>query len=180
MATPSPDLATLARQIRRVEDRQLLSELISRYGTAVDDRDFETLARLFTPDGSFQHVQGRNAVVDFYRERLAAFTTSTHYAHGQHLDFETDDRARGVVNAHAELCIGGKAIRLSLRYLDVYVRATEGWQFAERKIQFRYVLPFDELSSRIGEPLRVRWPGTEPQAAELPDQLESYRASLRR
>jgi hypothetical protein len=173
------DLLELARKVRRLDDRQQLAELISRYGMAVDDRDFNTIARLFAPDGVFNGVQGRPAVVDFYRERLRAYTATTHYAHSWHFDFDSDDRARGAVNAHAELCIDGKAFRLSFRYLDRYVRSAEGWVFQEREIRFRYVLPFDEVADGLADPLRVRWPGVPRRAADLPDSLQTYIDSRR-
>ena len=35
-----PDLQHLTQMIQRVDDRQQLAELISRYGMVVDDRDF--------------------------------------------------------------------------------------------------------------------------------------------
>jgi hypothetical protein len=173
------DLLELARKVRRLDDRQQLAELISRYGMAVDDRDFNTIARLFAADGVFNGVQGRSAVVDFYRERLGAYTATTHYAHSWHFDFDCDDRARGAVNAHAELCIDGKTFRLSFRYLDRYVRSDEGWVFQERAIRFRYVLPFDEVADGLADPLRVRWPGVPPRAADLPESLQTYIDSLR-
>jgi hypothetical protein len=173
------ELHELARRVRRVDDRQQLSELLSRYGMAVDDRDFDEIARLFAVDGVFRGVKGRQAVVDFYRERLNQYTATTHYAHTWHFDFESDDRASGAVNAHAELCIDGKAIRISLRYLDRYVRTSEGWMFQERDIRFRYVLPFDEVADGLADPMRVRWPGTEPQMADLPEQLQTYIDSRR-
>ena len=169
-----PPMQEFMRSLRQVADRQQLGELISRYGMAVDDRDFETLGALFAHDGGFRGIKGRQAVVDFYRERLRAYTTTTHYAHGWHFDFESEDKASGVVNAHAELCIKGKTVRISLRYLDRYVRSPGGWQFQERDLRFRYVLPFDEVAEGLAHPLRVRWPGTPPQRADLPDQLQSY------
>jgi hypothetical protein len=173
------DLLELARKVRRLDDRQQLAELISRYGVAVDDRDFNTIAGLFAPDGVFNGVPGRPAVVDFYRERLRAYTATTHYAHSWHFDFDSDDRARGAVNAHAELCIDGKTFRLSFRYLDRSVRSAEGWVFQEREIRFRYVLPFDEVADGLADPLRVRWPGVPPRAADLPDSLQTYIDSRR-
>lgn len=179
MAADSPDLHELARMVRRVDDRQQLGELVSRYGVAVDDRDFDTLGRLFAEDGSFRGVKGRQTVVDFYRERLAAYTTTSHYASTWHFDFDADDQARGVVNGHAELCISGKTFRISLRYLDRYVRTASGWVFQERNLKLRYVLPFDQVADGLDDPLRVRWPGTEPQLADLPDQLQTYIDSRR-
>ena len=173
------DLLELARKVRRLDDRQQLAELISRYGMAVDDRDFDTVTRMFAPDGVFCGMQGRPAVLEFYRERLRAYTATTHYAHTWHFDFDSDDRARGAVNAHAELCVDGKTYRLSLRYMDRYVRSAEGWVFQERDIRSRYVLPFDEVADGLADPLRVRWPGVEPRAADLPESLQTYIDSRR-
>jgi hypothetical protein len=163
--------------VRRIDDRQQLTELLSRYGTAVDDRDFDTLGALFAEDGEFRGVKGRQAVIDFYRLRTGYYTTSTHHAVTCHFDFDSDDNAHGVVNGEAELCIGGKTIRISLRYLDTYTRTPERWVFQQRVVQFRYVLPFDAVADGLADPMRVRWPGTEPQAADLPDTLASYIAN---
>ena len=173
------DLHQLANTVRRIDDRQQLGELLSRYGVAVDDRDFEAIGRLFAPDGVFRGIKGRQAVIDFYRERLSAYTATTHYAHSWHFDFDSDDQARGVVNAHAELCIAGKTFRISLLYLDRYIRSAQGWVFQERDIRFRYVQPFDEVAKGLADPLRVRWPGVEPQAADLPEGLQTYIDSRR-
>lgn len=154
MPADGPDLQELARMVRRIDDRQQLAELLSRYGVAVDDRDFEALGKLFAADGSFRGVKGREAVIAFYRERLAGYTASTHYAHTWHFEFDSDDRARGNVNAHAELCISGKTVRISLRYLDRYVRTPSGWVFQDRDIKFRYVLPWAEVADGLADPMR--------------------------
>ena len=179
MPADNPDLHALARMVRRVDDRQQLGELLSRYGMAVDDRDFDEIGRLFAEDGSFRGIKGRQAVVDFYRERLAGYTATSHYALTWHFDFDSDDQARGFVNAHAELCIDGKTIRIALRYLDRYSRSASGWVFQERDLKFRYVLPFDQVADGLADPMRVRWPGTEPQRADLPDQVQTYIDSRR-
>lgn len=175
--TASDALTQLAAMVRRVDDRQQLGELLSRYGMAVDDRDFETLGQLFAPEGEFHGVVGRSRIVDYYRARTATFTTSSHYALTWHFDFEADGHASGVVNAHAELCIGGKTVRLALRYLDRYIRQDGRWMFLVRRLQFRYVLPFGEVANGLDDPMRVRWPGTPAQRADLPDTLQTYVAS---
>ena len=149
----------LTALVRRVDDRLQLAELLSRYGMAVDDRDFDALGRLFAPDGEFHGVVGRDKVVDYYRARTATFTTSSHYALTWPFDFASDQRASGVVNGHAELCISGKTVRIALRYLDVYVKHDGQWMFQLRRLKFRYVLPFDEVAHGLDDPMRVRWPG---------------------
>ena len=174
MSNAATDINELARLVRRVDDRQQLAELISRYGMAVDDRDFDTVGRLFAPDGEFHGVKGRQTVVDFYRGRAATFSTSYHDAQTWHFDFQSDTRASGVVNAHAELCISGRTYRLGLRYLDTYTKGSEGWMFQSRTLKFRYALPFDEMGEGLDDPMRVRWPGVQPQAADLPDKLQTF------
>ena len=174
MAFTPTNQKQLVQLVQRVEDHQQLSELISRYGIAVDDRDFDTLAGLFAPDVQFQHVKGRDAVIAFYKIRTALFSTSTHYAHTWHFDFSSETQASGVVSASAELCIQGQTVRLSLRYIDRYIKTTTGWVFHVRDIKFRYVLPLDQVANGLDQPLRVRWPGTEPQQADLPDLLQTY------
>ena len=174
MASALSNQQQLAQLVQRVDDRQQLSELISRYGIAVDDRDFDTLSSLFAPDAQFQHVKGRDAVIAFYKMRTALFSTSTHYAHTWHFDFSSETQASGVVSASAELCIQGQTVRLSLRYLDRYIKTTTGWVFHVRDIKFRYVLPLDQVAHGLDQPLRVRWPGTEPRQADLPDLLQTY------
>ena len=179
MTVPIPMQDDLALLMQRVDARQQLGELLSRYGMAVDDRDFDTLGQLFAPDGEFHGVVGRAQIVDYYRARTATFATSSHYALTWHFDFESDALASGVVNAHAELCIGGKTVRLALRYLDRYVKQDGRWMFLVRRLKFRYVLPFDEVANGLDDPMRVRWPGTSAQRADLPDTLQTYLDSRR-
>lgn len=169
----------LSALVRQVADRQQLAELLSRYGMAVDDRDFDTVGQLFAPEGEFHGVVGRQQIVDYYRARTATFTTSSHYALTWHFDFESDGLASGAVNAHAELCIGGKTVRLALRYLDRYVKQDGRWMFLVRRLKFRYVLPFDEVANGLDDPMRVRWPGVPAQRADLPDTLQTYIDSRR-
>ena len=177
-----PDLQHLTQMIQRVDDRQQLAELISRYGMVVDDRDFDKLGSLFAPDGQFQAVKGRDAVVAFYRYRTSLFTTSYHYAHTWHFDLISNHQASGVVNAHAELCINGQAVHIALRYLDTYTKIDGHWLFQSRALKFRYVLPFEEMATAYGETLRRRWPGAEVQSADIPDTVPTfiaYKAALK-
>ena len=174
MDSSTADLQQLFRLVRRIEDRQQLAELLSRYGTAVDDRDFDTIGSLFAPDAQFHGVNGRQQIVDFIRARSSTFSTSSHHALTCHFDFLPGERASGVVNAHAELCIGGKTVRLALRYLDLYARFDQRWVFQQRVLKFRYVLPFDAVADGLDDPWRVRWPGLPAQLADLPDKLQTY------
>ena len=172
----------LARRLRLIEDRLAISELVSRYGILLDNREYEAVGELFTDDARFwQHVgdtdaRTRQGIVDFYRERLGHSGPSYHYHHGHVVTFDGDDAAHGVVTAHAEMGIEGRMILVGLRYHDRYVRGADGaWRFAERETWFHYFMPADELPSRYSDEIRRTWPG-QPLPADLPDSLDSYRS----
>jgi len=174
MSMGTSDNHEVAQRLRRIEDRFELGELISRYGVAVDDRDFDTLEAMYVEDSYFNGITGRKAIMDFYRERGATYGPTYHYAHTWHFDFESDDAATGLVTAHAELSLNGKTLWLGMRYMDRYQRAGGKWRFKARENKFRYVLPFEEMATAYGDRLRKRWPGTENQPVDLPDQVATF------
>lgn len=174
------ELAAVRRQLRHLTDRQELSDLVARYGRLVDDRDLVALAELFTADAVFDSrhgpVRGREKVLDYYREQLSGYTVTYHYPHSQTIDFADDDTANGVVQAHAELAIGGRGVLVALRYHDDYRREDGAWRFRSRHAQQLYGLPMDEMARSLGDELRKRWPGTQPAPADIPESLRTYRA----
>ena len=162
----------LAARVRHLEDRAEIEELIARYAVAVDDRDFDTLTDMFTNDAIFHNVrgieQGRDKVIAYYRERLGEFGPTYHIPHARALDFGDEDHARGIVMAHAELAIGNETYMVALRYYDRYRREQGRWRFHERKVRQLYAMPMAELPRGLAKPLRKRWPGAAPAAADLP------------
>ncbi len=170
----------LEGRIRRLEDRGELSDLVARYGRAVDDRDLAALRELYTRDATFDAVKGpirgRDAVVDYYLERFATYGPSFHIPHSQTVEFVGDDEATGIVTAHAELAMDGGAFWVALRYHDRYVREDRAWRFRERRVEQLYAMPLRELLDDLGADDRLRWPGTQPSRAHLPDGLETWRA----
>lgn len=172
--------ADLEARIRRLEDRQALSDLVADYGRMVDDRDVEGLRALYAVDSVFDSVmgpiRGRDAVVDYYLERFRLFGPSFHIPHSQTVTFLSDDEATGIVTAHAELGRDDGTFWVALRYLDHYVREDGAWRFRERKVQQLYAMPLRELLDDLGGQRRKRWPGTEPVEAELPESLATWQA----
>ena len=67
----------LAARVRRLEDRWALADLVSRYAVAVDDRDWDAVGAMYARDSVFDSVlgrfEGRDAVVEYYRERTESF-----------------------------------------------------------------------------------------------------------
>lgn len=164
--------ASLEARVRRLEDRWALSDLVSRYAVAVDDRDWDAMARMYARDSVFDSVlgrfEGRDAVVAYYRERTESFGPTFHIPHTQTVEFTGEDTATGLVTAHAELAIGPETVVIALRYVDAYVREEGGWCFGERKVEQLYAVPLADLPTALAQPDRKRWPGTDHAAAELP------------
>ena len=151
MSEQNPAAGDVEQRLLRVEARQMLTELVSRYAVATDDRDYAALEGMFTP--------------------------TYHYVHAHHFDFESNDVAGGVINTHAEIAIDGKNVWMAIRYLDRYVRIDGRWYFTSRQQKLRYAMPFEELAGAYATPLRKRIPGTAPQAAELPESLPTWIAA---
>ncbi len=175
MSTPAnPDFE---QRLQRVEARQALIELVSRYCVATDDRDYDALAGMFAPDATFGKIRGFPAILAFFRERHAVFGPTYHYVHAPHFDFESAVAASGVINSHAEIALGGKNVWMAIRYLDRYRRIGGRWLFSSRDQRLRYAMPFEELANAYANPLRKRLPGTAPQAADLPETLPTWIAA---
>lgn len=162
------EIAELRARVGRLEDREEIRDLVARYGRAVDDRDWESLADQYTQDAVFDSAQGRSigtaAIIDYYRVRTADYVASYHYPHSHEITFGDADVATGLVCAHAELTIGGETIWVALRYVDDYRRVDGEWRFHERVTRILYVLKLSELPTGFADRMRIRWPGVDPPA----------------
>ena len=173
----------LAERVAWLEAREEIGELVARYGMAVDDRDVQALADMFTSDAKFGSAdgmvanQGRQAVIDFYTERMAAFGATYHYPHSHVIELDPDrpGRATGMVNAHAELALDGRTLVTALRYFDEY-RVEDGrWCFVERKVAMIYYMDMAELvDGGLCDSDRKRYFGTVG-PSELPESLDTWK-----
>ena len=99
----------LLTRIRHLEDKEELWDLVCRYAVAVDDEDYGTLEKLFTPDAEFvglsgDTTSGRTAVIDYLRERAAtAHKQRVHTPTSQLVERFGEDRAGALVSCYAAL-----------------------------------------------------------------------------
>jgi ketosteroid isomerase-like protein len=165
------EISELQARLRRLEDREEIRDLVARYGRAVDDRDWVALADQYTSDAVFDSAGGRSvgreAVIDYYRERTERFSSSYHYPHSHEITFNGDDEATGLVCAHAEMAIGGDTIWVALRYHDHYRRHGGRWRFHQRATRRLYAMKLADLPTGMADRLRIRYPDDEPALAQL-------------
>lgn len=170
----------LARRVRRLEDRAELTELVARYCVAIDDRDIDALAVLFTPDCSFRSrdgvmdAHGREAVMEQFRGRFSVLGPTNHFTHDRIFDIESEDAASGLVTSHAELVRNGRTQVVALRYEDRYRRHEGRWRFAGRLLSFLYYLPAEQYARGFASALRMRAYGDE-RPADYPEKLPTWR-----
>ena len=151
-----------------LRDRVLIRELADRYARAVDRRDFETLAALFTPDARLAihsgsapagamraDLRGRDAIVDALRS-IARFETTTHFVGnqlvelGDHLRAERASAETYALAFHLTRGAGGAQNRVvAVRYRDALVRDAGGWRFAERVLSLDWEM---ELPATLPDP----------------------------
>jgi hypothetical protein len=154
------DVAADSDALALVVNRLAISDLVHAYAQGVDRRDSEGVARLFTEDGVFvaYATPGANEPTsrsEGHAEIARAIGMARHYRStthtiGNHLAAVEGDRARGETRCVAYHVLGDEGSETLLvwhiRYLDAYVRRSEGWRILER------VLRVDVVSD---QPLRA-------------------------
>jgi uncharacterized protein (TIGR02246 family) len=150
------------RRLERIESREEIRQLISRYALLIDARDIDGVANLFVDDVRTTRTErGRQAMRDLLEVILSKFTTSVHFVGGtQTLEFIDDDHAEGIVYCKAEHEYGQEWIVMAIQYWDRYERRDGQWLFTGRKIQHWYAV--DALDRPVG-PGKTRWTVTGPE-----------------
>ncbi len=128
--------------LQELSDRIEIEQLIVRYSNAIDQRDWDGLDEVFTPDAYIDYralggIDGRYPQVKAWLgPALANFPHYCHMVGNIHIALEGDS-ARG-----RTLCLnpmdtplpagGSQVMFLGLWYLDRFVRTARGWRLSER------------------------------------------------
>jgi len=144
MASSTP---TAEQRLQALEDRAAIADLAHEYARRVDANEPEQVAELFTEEacvdygtglGGPQH--GRPAVVRLLGA-LRAFERTHHHIANHQIQLVGDDRATGIAYVVAwhllpeASAVGRPRTAVAYgRYEDEYVRTSDGWRFAARRI----------------------------------------------
>jgi uncharacterized protein (TIGR02246 family) len=123
-----------------VEDRLALRELADRYARAVDRRDWELAARLFTRDcvlvGPGYELAGRDAILAGLRQ-IDRFSATQHSVHNQLFEIAGDSASgETYCTAHHLFEREGSRRKLSwgIRYQDRCQREEGQWRYQRREL----------------------------------------------
>ena len=139
MYTQAPT-ATLAQSIA---DRVEIEALRAEFADAVTMNDYERLASLFLEDGALRmpdipaELCGQEAIRAFGRNRPAAWLVQTSHPGALRVEGDT---ATGRAHMHelAQSRDGRSGTNFAI-YHDRYQRTPDGWRFAERVYEIRYL-----------------------------------------
>ena len=126
-----------------VEDRLDIHELAARYGTVVDDRDWEHLDEVFTVDATFE-LQGFGRVDGRYDglDAIRALMTAGPHPVAHHVTNVLVDSHDGLVTMRSKIVgttpRGGAG---SADYADVLRLEPVGWRIARRTVTLRRAMP---------------------------------------
>ena len=121
------------------DDRQDISELLVRYATGIDRRDWPLFRTVFTDDceldyGEIGTWQGVDAVTDFMDKTHAMAGHTLHRLTNQAITVEGDDAtARTYIDAVIMFGDNQAGVNAWGFYDDEIVRTTDGWRIARRR-----------------------------------------------
>lgn len=129
--------------LQEISDRMELERLTLDYAYAIDERDFDKLDAVFTPDAYIDYramggIDGKFPEVKVWLpQALGAFPAYMHLTGNFSCDVK-GDQATGKLACFNPMVVpnpeGGDAdtMFLGLWYLDKFVRTPKGWRISER------------------------------------------------
>lgn len=156
-------MADLSEQVQYLIDRLEVDDLLTRYTVALDTRQWDLLATVFTPDAtidytSSQGIKGRFPEVATWLEKaLTAFTVSQHLLGNRQIELDGDHGTGRTYffnpNTLADKAGASTMLFVGGFYLDKFVRTAHGWRIEDRFEQTTWVNseePLDSIVARLG------------------------------
>jgi ketosteroid isomerase-like protein len=128
--------------LQALSDRAEILELRSRYGRALDGKDWDRMRTVFAEDAQADFALGKpfkgiEEIIRGCRSQMDSLDHTQHFM-GNH-EIELDgDRARGrlklIGGAYLRTDTGAPSACLRGNYVDEYVRTDEGWRISRREL----------------------------------------------
>lgn len=132
------------KMLEHLVERQHIIDLLYRYGSSLDDRDWARLATCFTPDAialygaELGQQDGYAAIERACRSALEPLDSSQHLISNHEIEIDGDTaRARCYLHAqHTKKGTpGGDNFTVGATYLDELVRTPQGWRIKKRELR---------------------------------------------
>lgn len=124
--------------LEELQDRFEIDELLTRYAQAIDDKTFDLLDTVFTPDAHVDYVSAGGVAGSYpeikawLSEILPMFPAYQHLVGNRRVTLQ-GDTATSVSTFHNPMVMGdGTMFFCGGEYHDRLVRTPDGWRIAER------------------------------------------------
>ena len=141
----------MTMSIEEISDRLEIQDLMVRYSYAIDNRDWDALDDVFTPDAHIDYsvfggsVGNLEETKKFLGEAMPMFTTLQHMVSGTTIEFD-GDTASTKTQCHNPMTMGDAEkpdlMVCGLWYVDKLVRTDAGWRIKERVEESVYMRIF--------------------------------------
>ena len=162
--------------LERLLATEQIRQLPSRYAAALDARDIDSLCELFVSDVQVGRNQsGRDALRANFEAQLRGIGISILFVGNHVIDFEGDDRARGIVYCKGEIQDGDRWIHQAIQYRDQYAKEGDRWLFVRRVHLLWYGTthePGDPANPLALPP--ADWPKNHAGKGTIPESWESW------
>ena len=121
------------------EDRQDISDVLVRYATGIDRRDWTLFRTTFTDDceldyGEIGSWKGADAVTEFMQQAHAMAGHTMHRLTNQVITINGDEaQSRTYIDALIMVGDTGSGVNAAGFYDDDFVRTERGWRIARRR-----------------------------------------------
>jgi hypothetical protein len=137
--------------MQEISDRLEIQDLMVRYSYAIDNRDWDALDDVFTPDAHIDYsvfggsVGNLEETKKFLAEAMPMFSTLQHMVSGTSMQID-GDTARTKTQCHNPMTLGDEEnpdlMVCGLWYVDQLVRTPDGWRIKERVEEKVYMKVF--------------------------------------
>jgi len=174
MTQPDAVQAEILARLDRLESRDEIRQLISKYSLALDMRDMDAMVNLFPADVAVGGgLTGRSALKAWFTDTLRnQFDGTSHHVGTQIIEFTDPDHAVGIVYSKNEHETGAEWVIMQMMYYDRYERIDHRWFFRRRKPLYWYATDLNKppIGSR-----KMRWPGREPYEGAFHELFPSWK-----
>ena len=146
--------------LQEISDRLEIQDLFARYSFAIDDRDWDALDAVFTPDAVIDYTETGGAKGSFAEIKawlpiaLERFPMFQHMVATTKLELAGDSATSRTIlfnpMVHRNAAGEDQTFFIGLWYRDRLVRTAQGWRIAERYEQMGYAHNVPDLAPPPG------------------------------
>ena len=143
------DHADLETKVQHLLDRQQVEDVLLRYASAIDTKDYTTLRALFCDDIRGQYgdavVHGGDELLEWIDRMTATKTWQHHLLSVYHIDFVNATEANALTyhtSHQTDSTAPGQISRIIARYRDTLRKEDGRWKIADKVMEIGWVDSF--------------------------------------